>query len=531
MEPGATRDGGRDMALSDETTTFARRRFLGSMAAGTTAWLFGCGDDGGSGSGTETEASSGGTGDGTEGPATTGLDSSGGDNASASGDGSSTGGDETTGGAAACEDDVLFEEAFDAESILLDETNFPYAVMAGEMTTTSVLLAVFVADAQPRTLRIWRPTDTDGVVAVVAEMEVSPNADGFAKIPVEGLCPGTWYHYGYFTGAPGSFAARSILGEFRTAPADDVLEPLAVAITSCCGSSLDWPALTLTADEYYDVFLHLGDMAYNDAAFTVEEYRASWAGYMMADGYKQAFARSGMYLTWDDHEIDDNSNFDRETMDPMQLQKRQNAMDTYFELVPIDARGPNYRLWRSFRWGMTAEFIVLDCRYERRPSMNQYISPEQMEFLQDRLLNSPCHFKIVLNSVPITNMPGVWDVAANDRWEGYPAQRQELLDFINANQIRNVWFMSGDFHVCFAAHIELGDGGVTASTWEIAVSGGNTNPLPAIAAALNPPQFDYGVLEARACLLLFDPEADAVNVRFINPQTGETEYDQTLVQG
>jgi alkaline phosphatase D len=513
---------------NEQTTTFARRRFLGSMAAGTTALLVGCGDDGGSGAGTE--GSSGGTADGTEGPMTTGVDSTGPNGVSTSGDGSSTGGD-TTGGEAVCEDEVMFEEAFDAESILLDETNFPYAVMAGEMKPTSVLLAVFIADAQPRTLRIWKPAAADGVVAVVAEMEVSPNADGFAKVPIDGLCPGTWYRYGYFTGAPGSFAARSIVGEFRTAPDDDALEPLAVAISACSGSSFDWPALTVTADDYYDVFLQLGDMAYNDGAFSVDEYRASWAQYMTVDGYKQAFARAGAYFTWDDHEIDDNSNFDRETMDAMQLLKRQNAMDTYFELVPIDAKGPDYRLWRSFRWGRTAEFIVLDCRYERRPSMDQYISPEQMDFLKDRLLNSPCHFKIVLNSVPITNMPGVWDVAANDRWEGYPAQRQELLDFINANLIRNVWFMSGDFHVCFAAHIELGDGGVTASTWEIAVTSGNSNPLPPVAAALNPPQFDYGVLVPRACLLLFDPEADAVNVRFINPLTGETEYDETLTQG
>jgi hypothetical protein len=122
-------------------------------------------------------------------------------------------------------------------------------------------------------------------------------------------------------------------------------------------------------------------------------------------------------------------------------------------------------------------------------------------------------------------------VAAFDRWEGFPNQRQEVLDFIDANAIPNVWFMSGDFHVCFASHIEPNSGGVTATTWEIAVTGGNSNPLPELIAGLDPPQFDYGVMVPRACLLLFDPESDAVNVRFINPETGETEYDETLTQG
>jgi alkaline phosphatase D len=378
-------------------------------------------------------------------------------------------------------------------------------------------------------LRVWRPADEPGSVWLVYEAEVVPTADGYAKIPVQGLCPGTWYHYAYFVGEPGELTARSLVGSFRTAPADDVLEPLTLAITACNGSSLDWPALYRTAEEDYDVFIHLGDMAYNDGAFTLQEYRDSWRSYFAAAGYRQCYARAGLYATWDDHEIDDNSNFDRETMDPDQLLKRQNAMDAYFEVVPIDAEGPDYRLWRSFRWGRTAEIIVLDCRYERRPSMQQYISPEQMEFLKQRLQDSPCHFKIVMNSVPITNMPGVWDVVAYDRWEGYPGQRDELLAFINDNLLTNVWFLSGDFHTCFVARIEE-SGGLVSNTWEIAVTGGNSNPLPQGLTGFDGPQFDYGVTVPRGCILRFDPEANTVHVRFIHPDTGEDEYDALLSQ-
>lgn len=419
---------------------------------------------------------------------------------------------------------------FDAEALPLDDEIFPLAVMAGEMKPTSVMLAVTIADAAPKRLRVWRTTDDPAVIELVHEAEVVPSPEGFARLTVDGLCPGTWYRYGYFVGDGDEFTARSLLGEVRTAIADDALEPLTIAMSACNGSSLDWPALAVTADEYYDIFCHLGDMAYCDGSASLDEYRAVWRQYLAAGGLKSVLSRAGLYATWDDHEIDDNSNFDRETMDVAELARRQNAMDAYFEVMPIDAEGPDYRLWRSFRWGLTAEIIVLDCRYERRPSMDQYISPAQMAFLKDRLLNSPCHFKVVMNSVPITNMPLAWDVAANDRWEGYPGQRDELLAFINQHDITNVWFLSGDFHVCFVSRLEPSGSDLASRTREIAVTGGNENPIPEFLTQLDPPQFDYGVHRARGCVLVFDPMADAVNVRFLDPQTGEDLYNESLTQ-
>jgi hypothetical protein len=44
------------------------------------------------------------------------------------------------------------------------------------------------------------------------------------------------------------------------------------------------------------------------------------------------------------------------------------------------------------------------------------------------------------------------------------------------------------------------------------------------------PQFDYGVTIPRGCILTFDPAANTVRVRFIDPETGEDVYDQTLSQ-
>lgn len=538
----------------DGPVVIDRRDFL-RLGLGGAALLAGCSDDG-VGGGEDTTGSESGTaeptttapttGDATTGAqgstgapttgaptsdttgATTGDPTTGDPTTSDATTGDTTTDDATTGDAELCEDGAT--QLFDPEAVALDELLFPCTVMAGEMRPTSVMIAAFIADAAPKTLRVWRTGGEAGEVVLAHSSVVTPSAAGFAKTTVEGLCAGTWYSYGLFVGDGDEFTARSLIGEVRTAIADDALEPLTIAMAACNGSSLDWPAMTVTADEYYDMLVHLGDMAYNDGAETLAEYRASWREYLGAGGYKAALTRAGTYVTWDDHEIDDNSNFDRETMDPQELARRQNAMDAFFEALPIDAEGPDYQLWRSFRWGLTAEIIVLDCRYERRPSQNQYMSPAQLAFLADRLKTSPCHFKVVMNSVPITNMPIAWDIAASDRWEGYPEQRQQVLDLIDEHDIKNVWFLSGDFHVCFVSRLEPGGAQLSHRTREIAVTSGNESPIPEFLTQLDPPQFSYGVHKARAVLVTFDPEADAVLVRFLDPLTGDELYSETLTQ-
>lgn len=519
----------RDPRDPDSPTTPGRRRFLRVAGGGLALVVHGCADDT---DGSGTDGTTGDTGDdGSTESGTTSAGDGGSGTADGTGQGTTTG-DDTTG------DDVPEEcrgepIAFDPDGIPMDETTFPLAVMAGAMKPTSVLLSTLIDDARPKRLRIWRDHPQDGMVHLIDDLDVTPDADGYGKTRIENLCPGTWYRYGYFADdGTGTLTARSLVGEFRTALEENTLEPLTVALTSCNGyPNRPWPALLTTAEEYYDLFIHLGDMAYNDGSMSLEDFRQSWRRHLaVSDGGTQmgmarAYARAGLYATWDDHEVGDN--FDPETVDPALL---RNAIDAYWELIPLEGEDEGHRLWRSYRWGKTAEFIILDCRGERLPSTRetpqaQYISPEQMAWLQTRLAQSPCQFKVVVNSVPITNMPGIWDVAAEDRWEGYPAQRDALLDFIESEAIDNVWFVAGDFHVCFVGRVEPGDQGVVGRTWEIACTGGNTNPL---GTSLPGDQFPYRTSSPRATLLTFDPAANAVNVRFIDPETGDDAYNESL---
>lgn len=491
------------------------------------------GEPGGSSTGTTGAPTTSGAG-----ATSTGADASTGAEPTSTGDG--TTGEGTTGepqadmGAqpGACEGQEI---AFTPDAVAEDLQRFPMAVIAGAMRQESALIHSFTTQQGPLVLRVWQPGGAPGTVRVIRELEVSPDANGYLRQVVDGLCPGEWYRYGFFAVEGGEAVARGVLGEFRTALAEGALEPVTVAISACNGGgNAPWPALQRTSDEYYDVFLHLGDMAYNDGSATLAEFRESWQEYLAVDqggetgGFALAYARAGLYATLDDHEI--TNNFDPETISPAVFDA---AMTSYFEAIPLTDQPDGFRVWQSFRWGDTAEFIVLDCRTERLPSTQDtaeatYISAEQMAWLKDRLKNSPCHFKVVLNSVPITDMPTIpWDLAQGDRWEGYPAQREDLLAFITAENIANVWFVSGDFHTCFVSQVQPGATGVLGKTREIAVTGGNTNVLGDF---LDPPQFAFGTSQPHACLITFDPAADEVLVRFIDADTGQESYAATLTQ-
>ena len=52
---------------------------------------------------------------------------------------------------------------------------------------------------------------------------------------------------------------------------------------------------------------------------------------------------------------------------------------------------------------------------------------------------SEAQWKIILNSVPITDMKDLLGPAiADDRWQGYPEDRSDILTFIEEEQIPNI---------------------------------------------------------------------------------------------
>lgn len=432
---------------------------------------------------------------------------------------------------------------FSPEAIPEDTAVFALGVQAGAMGPSSALLWCFVEGGAPCVVRVWRESEQPGQVLLLLEREVSPQ-EGYIKERVEGLSPGGRYRYGFFRrDAGGALVSRSALGRFRAAFEPGARRKLLVAASTCTSSSnAPYRSLEMAAASAPDLFLHLGDMSYNDGASSIDEFREKWRATLQDPGYRAILSACGFYMTWDDHEVVDSSQYDPETMDPALL---ANGKRAFFETLAVE-QGPNDRLWRSYRWGATAEFFVVDSRSERLPSTRKsgqavYIGAEQMAWLKQALRDSPCHFKVILNSVPMTDLPGPWDLAEGDRWEGFRSQRDELLAAIRDARLRGVYFLSGDFHCGFVARLDP-DGGLGASLWEIAVGPGGSGPNP-LAVLVDKeklkredvfpsPQFVYGS-SSRAAMttLLFDPVGDRVEVRFVEAgeaESGKILFSQTL---
>lgn len=317
-----------------------------------------------------------------------------------------------------------------------DDAAFPIGVQAGDPTPDGARVWTAYAGSAGLTLHtaVW-----DGAAWVDAgAVSVTADARGLVHHDLAGLPGDATVAYQFVDGD----GAGSRIGRLQTALPADHTGRVRIGVTSCADQEHgEFPALpALVAAGPLDAFVWLGDFVYADSAVTFDEYRAVWEGNLRKESVRAVHANVAGIWSWDDHEV--GNNWNPQTIDPAQ---RDAAFDAFFSLTPTRTTAPG-RLWRSLRFGAAVELFVLDCRSERDLGAAQYVTREQLDWLKAGLSASTATWKIVANSVPITQMPPAWDAAGmgTDRWEGYPEQRAELLAHIEG--MTGVMFISGDFH-------------------------------------------------------------------------------------
>lgn len=250
-------------------------------------------------------------------------------------------------------------------------------------------------------------------------------------------------------------------------------------LLNCCDHHSGRPLSALSnavAFDAVDAHIHLGDAAYCDGSVTVEEFGGIWQRTLELQGYQDLFGHCAGIYTWDDHEVD--NNWEATEIDPLIVENARIAMHQH---VPLP-RDPQHsdRLWRSIRFGDVAELFMLDCRGERDRPGGKYISDDQLQWLLDGLSASTATWKLIGNSVPMSNLPGPYQapVAINDTWHGHGegAQRRQLIDHIHNNQIEGVLVLSGDYHM--PGLTRLDPEGPGFDYWEVISGPGGSTPNP-----------------------------------------------------
>ena len=209
-----------------------------------------------------------------------------------------------------------------------------------------------------------------------------------------------------------------------------------------------------------------------------DTYLKHWQ-YNRADPYLQSFLQNtSMYSQWDDHEVINdfgalwpywNSfNKDREGYPNIVNEGRE----AFFNYSPIDRNlNDKNRIYRSFNWGPYLDLFILDGRSYRSPNSmadtpennKTMLGNKQLQWLEQSLKNSSAIWKVISSDIPISVPTGAnASILGRDGWAngnetnlssktGFERELQQLLKFLDDNDIKNIVFVTTDVH--FPANI------------------------------------------------------------------------------
>ncbi|MGH8721246.1 MAG: alkaline phosphatase D family protein, partial [Burkholderiales bacterium] len=338
----------------------------------------------------------------------------------------------------------------------------------------------------------WEIAADESMSKIVASGNAiaAPDSAHALRVEANGLQPERWYWYRFMAGD-----ATSPIGRTRTAPrADAAVERLRFAFASCQQYEQGFfGAHRHIAADAPDLVAFLGDYIYesswgkehvrkHDAGepTTLEDYRRRYALYKADPELQAAHAACPWIVTWDDHEVDNDYADDRpEDGMPREafLARRAAAYRAFYEHMPLPermaARGPDLRLHTQLGWGQLGRFYPLDGRQYRSrqacprrgrggsntvdvdkcgalaDSARSMLGHAQERWLEGALGESRARWNFLAQQTRMAQFdqkPGPGRRAWTDGWDGYPAARQRLLDFLAEKRIANPVVLGGDVH-------------------------------------------------------------------------------------
>ncbi len=394
---------------------------------------------------------------------------------------------------------------------------FRYGVAAGEVSSTSATLWT-----RAPSMKVVRLELSLGSRAV-ATKAVRPSRanDLTVQIRMTGLLPGRRYTFRFRQDS-----AVSAKGAFETAPRPTADSRVRFAIsgdadatpTESGGLAYNrFQIYARMAVERNDFNINLGDTIYSDsgvggapAARTAAE---KWAKYKLSlalPALRALRASTGLYSHWDDHEfVNDFSSAEHGSA------IYTAGVKAFRDYAPV-TYSQELGLYRSVRWGKHLELFFLDERSFRSakatsacasdlaptapqpvrdvfaslaPGLRNTVPPACLAAINDpsrtmlgarqyaaftsAIKASTATWKVIVNEVPIQQ----YYALPYDRWEGYAAERERLLRFLQAN-VKNVVFLTTDTHANLINEVRfrtLGASPETSGMWEVVTGPVATN--------------------------------------------------------
>lgn len=373
--------------------------------------------------------------------------------------------------------------------------------------------ATITAGVIPVTYRVSRSADLSNPV-FVGQVQTSAAVDYTVKVTVNNLEPFTRYYYGFQTNTGyTSVIGRTKTAPATNAEPNRIQ----FAFVSCQDFTQGFYSVyrNLARQDDIDFCVHLGDTIYETGASnfqngqvrldnigggestTLAEYREKYKLYLSDPAWREVRRLFPWIILWDDHELFDN--YAGTTLTAADYPRQRSAYQAFLEYQPVQpeeplssTNPPQVRLYRNFVFGNLMEMFVLDERQYRdglacetdflsfgcralNQSNRTMLGQTQKQWLQDGLANSTRRWKFLLSEVMVqqfllTNFdrgsrrltdqlfPQAREITPGlflnlDAWDGYPAERTQLLEFIRDRNIDNVVVCTGDIHNCYAGEL------------------------------------------------------------------------------
>ena len=335
-------------------------------------------------------------------------------------------------------------------------------------------------------------------IAAAGTAHATPDWAHSIHAEATGLEPARWYWYRFIAGD-----VASPVGRTRTAPAAGGRpDKLRFAFASCQHYEAGYfGAYRHIVRDNLDLVVFLGDYIYESSRardqvrrhgssepHTLDDYRARHALYKGDADLQGAHAMLPWIFTWDDHEVENDYAADRsENVDHPEwfLARRTAAYKAYYEHMPLRPEmipyGPHARLYSRWGHGNLASFHLLDDRQYRSPQAcprparggsntvdvadcpaldepeRTMLGRTQEQWLEAGLGASRTTWNVLAQQTTMAQFdqkPGPGRRAWTDGWDGYPAARRRVVDFIAERKVANPVVLGGDVHMFFVNEIK-----------------------------------------------------------------------------
>ena len=330
--------------------------------------------------------------------------------------------------------------------------------------------------------------------SVIDRIITAPAADGHSvHFRADGLEPGAEYWYQFELA---DFV--SPVGRTRTA-GSGALDNFRLAFASCQHfESGHYAAYRDIAEAIPDLIVHLGDYIYeygpgdisnnpvrqhlSAEIQTLWDYRNRHAQYRSDPHLQAAHAIAPWLVALDDHEIDNNwagyTPQDPEQQTDLEFRvRRWAALKAYYEHMPIEFRpelsdlNSSLQIYGSFEFGDLLKVILLDTRQyradqpcgqgfpadddcsERYSNDISFTGREQEQWLNRELADSDSHWNLMAQQTWFSQFRYVGNRYNMDQWDGYPAQRQKVIQQLARPELSNPVILSGDWHCGCAMNV------------------------------------------------------------------------------